>query len=381
MVLVKGGPSQWSQPQAGLLYAFAASNLALVLLVSLMQRHTLRRVAQLCGLWRVCACTRHSRDRFYTGSAAQVSGSKLKVSPSSQSLFVISQAVQQQQQQQQQAQFYHYGPTYGQQQGYHLYQQLTGNNIYDSAGALNQDQPAQMHQMHQLDMAQAPVHSFTLNRAPSQQALVRALPMTMKAQQSMIIMRQQQHQHSGEADGPLVALESAQSSNSSQLATIGPVSHLSSLVATNQQLGYPPSQLSTAHQLFRQQQQARIDDTSAILGAATRRHCSTSGADANQHPSQAAYAINSSRSYTDALKAAMMQQHQLARPSSPSALHCMSSSAHFRRSNSKLASHQLRDHQAPSMMDRPSSRADLSGAFDSSANREQNIYDVANYCH
>lgn len=194
-------------PNYYLMYSFAASNLLLVMLLIWSQRKILKRVSQLIGLTRClqslgCCCCHfiettcfnnemhdsntcspnyqsnlgtQQSNRFNNHHLRQNSGSKLtinggKISPNSQSLFLISQQQQQQQsqlrhyeeqlQQQQQALQQHPNYQYGQQQPPHLYQQISSpqQHIYDSTSALNnldlQDQNVRFNQMMQQQQQQ-----------------------------------------------------------------------------------------------------------------------------------------------------------------------------------------------------------------------------------
>jgi len=351
-------------------YVFALTNLTLVLIVSWSQRRTLRRAIQLAGVSRVLACLcwctgslggqkprlapHQQRARFYraqnqlepmgkSGSPTVGVSNPVKVSPSSQSLFLISPAGGQQQQQY--APNFHCagGPSYSSSssqamQAQHLYQQLTGQqHIYDSATAINEQQngasnlfqvmqqqqrPLQMH--HQF----GPQHNFTLNRSLSSlhhlhhqqhhQAhnLDQRQLMTLKPQveserhshcgqqdqagQFLVLdannaIRQQQQQQqslchqakagrqaqSGEADGPLVAFSSRPTSGSQAQATFGPNQTTSRLVASASQAQQP--QLSSG----KRGEEARASSAAAncISGGPARSlgGVAASGADANQH--------------------------------------------------------------------------------------------------
>lgn len=401
-----------------LTYAFALSNLALTLLVSWWQRKTIRRAAQLSGIARfICASkssgsrSRRQASRFYrahqtsTGAAKISNGGQVKVSPSSQSLFIVSQ---QQQQPQPQHPSYHYGPSYSSnshQVSQHLYQQLSNQqHIYDSTSAINlagseqhhrfnmllqhqQQQQRHLHQMHQQN-------AFTLNRSQQQrqfaqqQQLEQRQLMTLKPTSliqpshsdngQLLILDanqalKQQHQQqgfnvcqgnktasyldrSGEAEGPLVAFtsssassgaasssstSSANNNNSTQVpVTFGPNSAASaqrhrqfqaSQQQEHQMLNY---QLSSEHQLFSGHQQLQDQslatitasptincissassngdaDTGEHQAAATRHSVAairTSAADANQHQYCSINNPVGGKNYTDALKAALLEQ-------------------------------------------------------------------------
>lgn len=203
-----------------LIWTFAASNLLVAGLISWSQRKTLRRAWQLAGLARLFGCVRargagprpsashrslyyyhdhdhrdhHHRPRAAHHQSGQYAASKpVKVSPSSQSLFLISSSRHHQHRQPgpcaDPQPGYHYGPAYssgaslaGQQQAgggqQHVYQQLVvSQHIYDSASNLNEQQPLAamqlMHQQHhhhqqrhyQLQMGHQPHQSLTLTRS------------------------------------------------------------------------------------------------------------------------------------------------------------------------------------------------------------------------
>lgn len=401
-----------------LTYVFTLSNLALTILISWWQRKTLRRAAQLSGITRfLCASSGTERSRQHTrfyrhqtsangaGAKASNGSAQIKVSPSSQSLFIVSSQQQQQQSHQAQHPSYHYGPSYSSgshQVSQHLYQQLSSQqqqqqHIYDSTSAINlvgneqhhrfnmllqqqqQQQPQRhLHQLHQQD-------AFTLNRSLqqqqrqfAQQQLEQRQLMTLKptsmiqADNSQLLildanqaLKQQQQQNglncqsnkttyldrSGEAEGPLVAFTSSSASNSSSSnasttnnnnnhhqmpATFGP----NSATHHHQQHQFQQEQhnnfqmMSSEHQLFSHQQD---QSAAAVASVASRtincisgsgasneqqqqptRHSTlatrTSAADANQHQYCSInnpVGGNTSKNYTDALKAALLeQQHQ-----------------------------------------------------------------------
>lgn len=340
----------------------------------------------------------------------------MKVSPSSQSLFLVSSQVQQQRQQPSYqlanstnyASHYGYSSQAGQQQ--HLYQQLNGptQHIYDSTGDLHRMNMMQLITQHQTGQQQA---FDGLNRSLSslqqQQQHARQLnhlqdlharqPMTMKSmvlspgfksnnsnqddaneagqlltldaqaalkQQQQFLCHQQQQQQQGEADGPLVAF----SSNSQPPTTFGPSNSSMALQQQQQQLHLSSAaqqqqqqhQHHTERQLFNQQQQHFYQDS----GNSNAINCvgaldATSGQSdpAPNHQQHQYYALHDNMAnrqqpqsnYTEALKAAMMQQQ---RQDELDRLGAMEPQPHFRRSISKQQ--QQRHHQA-------------------------NIYDVAQY--
>lgn len=242
-----GAASGW------LLCVFAVANASFVALLVGSQWRALRRAAHLSGLgraaswWCCCCCSclsasagADSPAARYAERAHRVAAAKaLKVSPSSQSLFMISQQQQQARQQQQQLygmqqqQQQHYGHAYsasGSQQlaqyapQQHMYQPIGQQHIYDSTSNLNSLVEAH------------PQHHHTMQQP---------LPRTLNA------MHLQQHHHHQQvhsftmgrqefaadaSDGPLVALGPA--CNAHQQANNGYADSLKAAMMNEQQLRY-----------------------------------------------------------------------------------------------------------------------------------------------
>lgn len=298
----------------------------------------------------------------------QASDNNVKVSPSNQSLFLVSQQARQ------------YGANYaaGQYQPYqqHLYQQLAGNNqhIYDSAGNVNSSSPEQMMQLMQRQQQQQQQLGGNFNRSMSslhhiqqqQQPQQHRQPMTLKPsgncqllvlsaqdalkQQQIACAQQVRHlQLPGEGEGPLVALSSV-SSQASSSSSVQSASH-------QQPATFGPNH-APAHQSERP-----LSNQCEPSGA---RHCAAAAAG----PTGPQYCGSN---YNDALKAAMVQQQQ------------QGDLSHFRRQNSKQARNLQRNNQ-PAMIDhahRQQQQQQLNQHQRlNSANQEDlagNIYDVANY--
>lgn len=486
-----------------LIVAFAASNLLFASLIVGSQRRLLRRAAKLVGLGRLlaacCCCssdwpanngTLHGRAWFYRDQVGarqkqQVSGAgqskganPLKVSPSSQSLFLISQAAQQQQHQQQQQQQhqhrqfnqqpanYHYGPTYSSgssQAAQHLYQQLANNNgssaahIYDSASTLNEhNQQQQQQRFNMMQMMQQQqqqlnhqYNSYTLNRPPvtsssshhqqlagsgqfqsnhqarGQQTATAATlkPMSNNQvgannnanlfrhspQQELQVERGQPEEAtgqlltldasaalklhwSGEAEGPLVAFGGCTSQSNvgnqltaSSMATFGPNQTAArSISQQQQQLQEDPArqqrhlqQHLTEHQLFNAglgQRHLHGHHSSRPASPMANNTADHSRAQICSNGGHQYCAPNQASNYTDALRAAMIQQqNELTANASANADH------HIRRPN--VNPKQQRHLTAAMLMaNGDDQRLQVNGTQCNQFDKVQaNIYDVANY--
>lgn len=372
-----------SQPNNNLILAFASSNLLFVLLALWSQRNTLRRAARLAGLTRLLASLRRSGGHYEQGGRQQQQQPGVKVSPSSQSLFLVAQASQQQRQQR--AHYNHplaatpsylyggpataYSPATSSQ---HLYQQLgaAGSNqhFYESAMALNEQQ-------HRLNVAQLiqQQQNMTLNRLLSRQQY--NLEPDFGQEPKLAAMegagQQQQPQfvcgkagRAGEADGPLVAFGNPPT-------TFGP----------NLAAGH---QISTEPRLFSQRRLAGVSPVGAESSpsmespmeqcngqAINMSNCAASAADANQHQY---YSINArsnnanqcNSNYTDALKLAMQQHQSELSSANLSNFRSRGSARQFQQQQQQIQNQhhfQQQRHQS-AMIDRE---------------RCANIYDVANY--
>lgn len=452
------------------LYLFAAVNLLLSLILVLMQRGPLRRACQLSGLKNFSVRHSpskhhhhrtghiHSLHQHHLGSSSSSSGNvdanvvlddnrssyyhgnriqqtnlhqkqsslNLNISPSNNSLFLISQQANRQFLNQTNS---NYGAGLYNQSAYqqHLYQQLTSNqHIYDSATALNgAGSPEHMMQLVQRQQHQQQLNN-NFNRSvgslhhihhQQQQQQVDSFrqPMTLKPmqfrqspndgqvnchqaneancqllqldaqsalKQQLACQQQVRSQHlsqplPGEADGPLVALSSLSSQNSAssasqqsgqllqQPATFGP---------NTSKLGGQHSSSAGAtseHQLFNQQHRQQ-ESINCINEQQPAGNCITSGANfqnANQY------------CYTDALKTAMLQQQQQ---------HGEQQLHHFRRQNSNKrpqSNFQVNQQQRASnqaMIDHHHRQQQQQHVRMNSGkcpvmNQDDNIYDVANY--
>ena len=412
-----------------LIWTLAASNLLLTTLCVWSQRRSARRALQLAGLPRLLGgCFRRRKGPQGGGlyGAATTAGSPsdlglapnaklMKLSPSSQSLFVIAR----QRQQHLPARHAHPGcyAAYQPQQQQHLYQQLAASqHIYDSTSNLSGEQQLSALQLIQQQQRGVPFQqmnhpffhqqeqAFTLNRSlgsqlhlQNQLAELQRPAMTLKPQSGAMFAASQQQQlflcpnpanHQdkqrgpGEADGPLVALSSASSNSSTTTttasqrpdqqavatepasATFGPIhSHSVSGPQQHQQQQHHNQQRhifkqAIEHRPFRQD----LGQPAAGLcasGALTSGGPLEPGGQLYGQQRSGQQMIASSKNYSDALRAAMMQEAAAVAQQAPG---CQQ---HFRRSNSKQHRH------------RPMIDGDLASAKEAEAGG--NIYDVANY--
>lgn len=414
---LRGQVSSSGPSQQHLMWTFAASNLLVALLLAWCSRRTLKRAASLSGLGRLAACLRATgatsgagpAKRHYSkrdGQPVQHYGqANIKVSPSSQSLFLISSS------RPQTARHAHYGGAAGYHYGansgaaaaeasqQHLYQQLAASqHIYDSANNLNVDlqQLNAMHlaggannnnnrayQMQQYEQQQQQQQAaYTLNRSLGSQLHLSAMqqqfgahPGDLNAQHRHLTLGPKfvhtnsngngntnpngnlnHFQQSGEADGPLVALAGGQQMMmaSKPAATFGPHSMMG---PASHLAAHRPQQVVTEHQLFnmnagqQQQQQQQMSSSSSSFHVASQ---SASSLDPSQYFNANGQPLRAAQAATN-----------------------------FRRANSK----QHRQQQQPPMIDKIQFKLnanqtmldDSMAKHQTNPNNNNNIYDVANY--